>query len=99
MRDRLPVINLCVALLSEALCVCAGTSLSAPVPSSFPHPMVRRINRLLAETMHEEGVPVIDACTMFVSSLDLTAGDAYHWTGEGYDHLSELIANSIGLSQ
>jgi len=61
--------------------------------------MVRRINRLSAEAMHEEGVPVIDAYSLFASRLDLAAGDAYHWTGEGYDRLSELIANSIGLSQ
>ena len=61
--------------------------------------MVQRINRLSAEAMREENVPVIDAYSLLASRLDLAAGDAYHWTAEGYDRLSELIANSLGLME
>ena len=37
----MPTINLCVALLSAALCVRAGTPQPAPVPASFPHTAVK----------------------------------------------------------
>jgi lysophospholipase L1-like esterase len=60
--------------------------------------MVQRINRLSAEVMREEGVPVIDAYSLLAARLDLAAGDAYHWTGEGYTLLSEFIAKGLGFN-
>ena len=59
--------------------------------------MVLRINRLTEEVMREENVPVVDAYSLFASRLDLAAGDAYHWTAEGYTLLSKLIAKSLGF--
>ena len=61
--------------------------------------MVQRINRLSAEVMREEGVPVLDAYSFLAERLDLAAGDAYHWSGEGYALLSEFIAKGLGLKE
>lgn len=59
--------------------------------------MVLRINRLSAEVMREEGVPTIDAYSLLSKRLDFAAGDAYHWTTAGYDALSRLIADALGI--
>ena len=59
--------------------------------------MVLRINRLTAEVMAEEKVPVIDGYGFFANRLHFSSGDAYHWTGEGYVEFSKMIAREIGL--
>ena len=59
------------------------------------NPMVERINRLTARVMEAEGVPTIDAYGLLSQHLDLAAGDAYHWTADGYTLLARLMAERI----
>ena len=58
-------------------------------------PVVLRINRLTAEVMAEEKVPVLDGYGALSGRLDLACGDGYHWKGEGYDRLVDLIAETV----
>jgi len=58
-------------------------------------PIVRRINRLTAEEMKAEGVPVIDGYGLLADKLDLAAGDGYHWSGKAYDLIAAKVAESI----
>ena len=54
---------------------------------------------VLETWLREEGVPVLDAYSFLAERLDLAAGDAYHWSGEGYALLSEFIAKGLGLKE
>ena len=58
-------------------------------------PIVRRINRLAAEVMAEEKVPVIDAYALLAPHLDLASGDGYHWKGEAYDLMAKTIRETV----
>ena len=58
-------------------------------------PVVRRINRLTAEVMSEEGVPVLDGYGALSNRLDLAKGDGYHWSGKAYDSLVDLIVAAV----
>ena len=58
-------------------------------------PVVLRINRLTAEVMAEEKVPVLDGYGALSGHLDLACGDGYHWKGAGYDRLVDLIAAAV----
>lgn len=58
-------------------------------------PVVRRINRLTAEVMAEEKVPVLDGYGALSANLDLACGDGYHWTGPGYERLVDLIVENV----
>ena len=58
---------------------------------------VTRLNRLAAEVMKEENVPVIDMYGLMIQHLDLAAGDTYHWTPAGYKMIAETILQAVGL--
>jgi hypothetical protein len=59
------------------------------------NPIVQRINRLAAEVMAEEKIPVIDAYTLLVNRLDLASGDGYHWRGDAYQMMAEEIFKTL----
>ena len=58
--------------------------------------MVLRLNRLAAEVMAEENVPVIDAYSLLVNRLDEAAGDGYHWKAPAYRLLADEITRAFG---
>ena len=58
-------------------------------------PVVRRINRLAAEVMAEEEIPVIDGYALLAQQLDLAAGDGYHWKGPAYDQLAQAVREAV----
>ena len=61
------------------------------------NPIVQRINRLAAEVMAEEKVPVIDAYSLLINRLDLASGDCYHWRGDAYQMMAEEIFKRLSL--
>ena len=59
--------------------------------------VVLRLNRIAAEVMKEEGIPVIDAYRMLSDKTDLARGDQYHWKPPAYEMLAESVVNAFGL--
>lgn len=61
------------------------------------NPVVLRINRLTAEVMKEEGIPVVDLYALLIDRLALAGGDGYHWSREAYSMISAELFKSLGL--
>lgn len=67
-----------------------------PKPSLGPrNGTVMRLNRLAAEVMSKEGVPVVDIYSRLVDRLELAAGDSLHWQPAGYKVIAEEVARSF----
>ena len=59
------------------------------------NPIVLRINRLAAEVMAEERIPVIDGYTLLATQLEHASGDGYHWRPPAYDLLAKTVCETV----
>ncbi len=64
-------------------------------PDPVYNPIIVGRNRLLAETMRGENIPVDDLYALMAPHLNLGKGDQYHWNDAGNELMAETVAASV----